>query len=202
MNRFESIAAILCRHDWSVKIVVNSTRQYVPLLVSDQVGANAWFGLHLQGRWLYGLGMKSLFFAISLAIGLAACGGKDEPKTPDAPVVVIDAPKAVDAPPATANALGQRCGQTAGMCPAGNTCALVMGLGNQMEGYCSPSCMAMDTKCSVGYTGPAGGMAVCALGPAAGQGVLCAIICTVDTQCPTGLKCLDAGGGKICVVPV
>ncbi len=145
--------------------------------------------------------MKSLFFAVALAIGLAACGGNDEPKTPDAPILLADAPKA-DAPPAATNILGQRCGQTAGACPAGNTCALIMGLGNQMEGYCSPSCMAMDTKCSVGYTGPAGGMPRCALGPAAGQGELCAILCTLDTQCPTGLKCLDAGGGaKICVVP-
>jgi hypothetical protein len=114
MNRVESIAVVLRRHDWSVKIVVNSTRQYLPLLVSGQAVANAWFRLHLQGRWLYGQPMKSLFFAISLAIGLAACGGKDEPKTPDAPVVVIDAPKAVDAPPAGPNVLGKRCGQTAG----------------------------------------------------------------------------------------
>ncbi len=143
--------------------------------------------------------MKSLFFAMSLALGLAACGGKDAPKTPDA-AVVVDAPK-VDAPPAATNFLGQRCGATAGACPAGHTCALIRGLGNQMEGYCSPSCMAMDTKCSAGYTGPAGGVPRCALGPAAGQGELCAIECTLDTQCPTGLKCTDAGGGKICVVP-
>ncbi|MBP9084485.1 MAG: hypothetical protein KBG15_00140, partial [Kofleriaceae bacterium] len=66
--------------------------------------------------------MKSLFFAVALAIGLAACGGNDEPKTPDAPILLADAPKA-DAPPAATNILGQRCGQTAGACPAGNTCA-------------------------------------------------------------------------------
>ena len=144
--------------------------------------------------------MKSLFFAVALTIGLAACGGKDEPKTPDAPILAVDARK-VDAPPAVTNLLGQRCGQTAGACPAGNSCAIVMDLGNQMEGYCSPPCMAMDTKCSTGYTGPAGGMPRCALGPAANQGELCAILCTADAQCPTGLKCLGAGSSKICVVP-
>ena len=174
----------------------------MPSLVSNDGVTNPSFRLHFCRMWIYRLAMKTLFFAVCVAVGLAACGSKGNTKTTDAPVVVVDAPK-VDAPPAASNFLGQRCGQTAGACPAGSghTCALVMGLGNQMEGYCSPACMGMDTKCSVGYTGPAGGVPRCALGPAQGQGELCAIECTADPQCPTGLKCLDAGGGKICVVP-
>jgi hypothetical protein len=53
----------------------------------------------------------------------------------------------------------------------------------------------MNTLCSTGYTGPAGGTPVCALSEAQGAPPsLCAIICTMNTQCPTGLQCIPVPG--------
>jgi hypothetical protein len=135
-----------------------------------------------------------LLAAVALTFGLVACGGGDD----DGDGQTIDAPQGIDAPTAidaaidapTTNALGTVCSFANPQCPAGNTCTGVMGVGSTTMGWCSPMCMNMNSICSTGYTGPAGGMPVCALTM---QGsttpVLCAIICTAQNQCPTGLTC-------------
>lgn len=134
-----------------------------------------------------------LLAAIALTFGFAACGGDDDggDNTPtDAPIdsAAIDA--AIDAPPAT-NALGQVCDFANPQCPTGNVCTGLQGVGSQTMGYCSPMCMNMNSICSTGYTGPQGGMPVCALSEAQGAPpTLCAIICTMNAQCPTGLQCI------------
>ena len=142
---------------------------------------------------------------VFIALIAAACGGGES-----APVVVdaaIDAAEPVDAPPSGPNALGQLCPVAAGgmgtACPAGNTCVAIMGLGSQTTGYCSPMCMNMTSICTTGYTGPAGGMPQCALGPPGGQPAACAIVCQQTSQCPTGLNCTPTGQQNIsiCVAP-
>lgn len=134
-----------------------------------------------------------LLAAFALTLGFAACGGDDDVETPiDAPPVVIDAP--VDAPPAV-NALGTVCTFANPTCPEGNVCTGLQGVGSTTMGYCSPQCMNMNALCSTGYTGPAGGMPVCALSEAQGAPpTLCAIICTMNTQCPSGLQCIPVPG--------
>lgn len=134
---------------------------------------------------------------LALCLGLAACGSVDAEKTDaavgDGPAgdgpVVVDAPM-VDAPPG-GNALGQVCTFADATCPAGHTCTGLQGVGSQTMGYCSPMCMNMSEICATGYTGPAGGMPVCAITAASGEPPsLCAIICTTASQCPQGLACI------------
>jgi len=150
---------------------------------------------------------RPLVLSAVLAV-FAACGGgssgDDKPNNVDASV---DAKVFMDAPPSATNALGQLCpfmqggGGTA--CPADHACVQLTGVGtNTTTGYCTPDCMATDSICSTGYTGPAGSMQVCALttmqgSPANG----CAIICTDNTQCPTGLSCtmVPMQTVKVCV---
>lgn len=137
--------------------------------------------------------------AFALTLGFVACGGgddgDDDVQTIDAPAATIDAPDvAIDAPPAS-NALGQVCSFAAPNCPAGNTCTGLQGVGSATMGYCSPMCMNMNAICTTGYTGPAGGNPVCALSEAQGAPpTLCAIICTMNPQCPTGLQCIPVPG--------
>jgi hypothetical protein len=148
--------------------------------------------------------------ALALVLTFAACGGDDDGDDGgdgvaiDAPNQTIDAPLVTDAPAVT-NALGQTCNAAAPDCPAGNSCVVLTGLGSQTTGYCSPQCMNMNTLCSTGYTGPAGGMPVCAVTEAEGAPPsLCAIVCMMgnNAQCPTGLTCQLAGGTTyICVAP-
>jgi hypothetical protein len=141
--------------------------------------------------------------AMLVVVAIAACGGGSA-KKPDA---AVDA-KAIDAVNVV-NALGQLCPFAAGgggtMCPAGNVCVMVTGVGtNTTTGYCSPDCNGMTTICTTGYTGPAGGSPQCALTP---QGMTtahgCAIVCTTMAQCGTGLSCVTVPNQnppvKICV---
>lgn len=134
-----------------------------------------------------------LVAAFALVLGFVACGGgggddgDDDGTTIDAPTA-IDAPVSIDAPMST-NALGTVCSFAAPACPAGNTCTGVMNVGSTTMGWCSPMCMNMNAICTTGYTGPAGGMPVCALSMGGGAPTLCAIICTSTPQCPTGLTC-------------
>ena len=138
-----------------------------------------------------------LFAVISLAVACGDDGGANPP---------VDAPLAIDAP-SSSNALGQPCAiMTAGSCPAAHACTGIMGVGSTTMGYCSPMCNAMDALCSTGYTGPAGGTPRCVLSTAQGApATLCAIICTANTQCPTGLMCLPVPGQpqpvSICAPP-
>lgn len=134
--------------------------------------------------------------SILAVLALAACGGDDDGgNTPiDAPAA-IDAPIALDAAAVT-NALGQVCTfGAAGTCPTGNSCTGLQGVGSTTMGYCSPVCTMAGGECAAGYTGPAGGMPQCALSTAQGAPPsLCAIVCTVGTQCPTGLACVPVPG--------
>lgn len=151
--------------------------------------------------------------ALALVLSFAACGGDDDGDdggdgvTIDAPNQVTDAPPVATDAPAASNALGQVCTLgAAGACPAGNTCVAVGGVGSQTMGWCSPMCMNMNAICSTGYTGPAGGMPVCAINEAMGAPpTLCAIVCTagMNAQCPTGLTCqpVPNAGVSICAVP-
>lgn len=148
--------------------------------------------------------------ALALVLAFAACGGDDDGddggdgNTIDAPAQTIDAPVVVDAPAAT-NALGQVCTLgAADACPAGNTCVAIMNVGSQTMGWCSPMCMNMNSICSTGYTGPAGGMPVCAITEMTGAPpTLCAIICNpAMQQCPTGLTCQMVNAQtSICAAP-
>jgi len=146
-----------------------------------------------------------LLAAIALTFGFAACGGDDDgdggDNTPtDAPIdtaTAIDA--AIDAPPA-GNSLGQVCDFANPMCPAGHTCTGIQDVGSTTMGYCSPMCTRMGGECAAGYTGPAGGMPVCALSMAGSPDpTLCAIICTMPAQCPTGLSCIPVTGQNVSV---
>ncbi len=139
-----------------------------------------------------------LLAAIALTFGFAACGGGDDDGGDNTPTdaaidsAAIDA--AIDAPPAT-NALGTVCTFANPQCPEGNVCTGLQGVGSTTMGYCSPMCMNMNAICTTGYTGPAGGMPVCALSEAQGAPpTLCAIICTMNTQCPAGLQCIPVPG--------
>lgn len=153
--------------------------------------------------------MRMTMFAVSMVLGaaLAACGssgksGVDANGGGDD----VDAKVFLDAPPQqTTNALGQLCPFAAGgggtMCPAGNDCVALMGVGSTTTGYCTPMCMNMSSICTTGYTGPAGGNPQCALtvmGSTTPNG--CAIICTMASQCPTGMGCMPVTGQtvKIC----
>mgnify|MGYP000844807453 CR=1 FL=1 len=151
-----------------------------------------------------------LVAAFALVLGLVACGGSgdggdDDGADIDAPMGTIDAATSIDAPAST-NSLGTVCDLQMQNCPSGNSCTAVQGVGSQTMGWCSPMCMNMNAICSTGYTGPAGGMPVCALTTMQGQPPsLCAIICTGNTQCPTGLTCQMVPGQQqpvsICAPP-
>lgn len=150
----------------------------------------------------------SRLFLCSLALTVfAACGGGDdtEDPAPDAAVTVPDADTtpAPDAAPMTVNGLGQVCDMNI-MCPEGNSCTGVQGVGDPERGYCSPSCTEGGTECTDGYTGPSGGMPLCALSEASGAPpTLCAILCTAPEQCPTGTACIPVPGqsASICAPP-
>jgi hypothetical protein len=149
-----------------------------------------------------------LLVVVALTFGLVACGGKsdddDDQAVIDAPGGAIDAPmQNIDAAGGT-NALGTVCSFASPQCPAGNTCTGVQGLGSTTMGWCSPMCMNMNSICTTGYTGPAGGMPVCALSTAMGAPPsLCAIVCTMQSQCPTGLTCTQVPNqnAMICAPP-
>ena len=133
---------------------------------------------------------SAAIFAIA-TFALAACYGDDTGK------ISIDASTAIDAPDgktdasAAINALGTVCSLAAPSCPAGNTCTSIQGVGSTTRGYCSPTCNNMNVICGAGYTGPAGGMAFCALTtPGSTTPTLCAIVCSTAAQCPSGLDCI------------
>lgn len=146
-----------------------------------------------------------LAVSLVLVFAAAACGGDDgdvvaiDARTPDGAVSVIDAP-----PSTGANVLGQLCDTSTAPCPEGNMCVIITGLGNQTAGYCSPMCTQSGTECATGYTGPATGIPRCALGPP-GSSVptQCAILCTAEGDCPTGLACLPVTGqsASVCARP-
>src|SRR5262245_16527054 len=96
------------------------------------------------------------------ALAIAACGSSSTTKPPDANLTP-------DAAPAI-NALGKLCDNTMPQmpCPTGNQCVVVTNVGSQTQCFCSPNCNGMNTICTAGYTGPAGGTEVCALGPTGG----------------------------------
>lgn len=156
--------------------------------------------------------LSSILSALALSVALAACGGSgsgDDISTVDARAVdarVVDAPAgSIDAPTGGSNALGQVCSQTVA-CPAGNTCTGVSGVGSTTMGWCTPTCTQQGGECAAGYTGPAGGMPVCALTTAQGAPPSqCAIICTAAAQCPSGLQCIPVPGQttpvSICAPP-
>ncbi|HEY4240044.1 MAG TPA: hypothetical protein VGM88_09525 [Kofleriaceae bacterium] len=153
-------------------------------------------------------------FVVSIAsvATIVSCGGDDGGSgTPDAKHVDAahhDTSSGSDAAidtPSGVNALGQLCPAASGgsgtACPTGNDCVSITGLGSTTTGYCTPDCGGDDTVCSTGYTGPSGGMEVCALTTGSGSDATgCAIICTAATQCPTGMECdVAQGTTKICV---
>ncbi|MDB4956645.1 MAG: hypothetical protein JWO36_4214 [Myxococcales bacterium] len=156
--------------------------------------------------------MISRLFSVTLVLGIAlgatiiACSDSKKPNvSPDAKVF-LDAKVFMDAPAVAANALGQLCPFAAGgggsACPTGNDCVTLMGLGSTTTGYCTPMCMGNNATCTTGYTGPAGGMPVCALSTGSGSNANgCAIICTTPAQCPTGMACtmVPMQTVKICV---
>ena len=142
--------------------------------------------------------------AVAAAAAVAACGssGGSNKKNPDAGKTFMDAPAKVfmDAPPP--NVLGQLCpfasGGSGSACPAQDECVMITGVGSTKTGYCTQDCMGSDALCSTGYTGPSGGMPVCALQAGSGSGSQangCAIICTTAAQCPTGMSCLQVQAG-------
>src|SRR5687768_17440785 len=143
--------------------------------------------------------MIALLFSFGCGGGGSSGGDDDDP-----PIDAPDQPD-IDAPPPAVNALGQLCPIMAGgggtECPAGNDCVALMGVGtNTTTGYCTPNCMNMNSICSTGYTGPAGSMQVCALSAAQGQPPTgCAIICTAQNQCGTGLSCTPVPGQNVMV---
>lgn len=157
--------------------------------------------------------MRHLFAVCLFAMfAVVGCGGGS---SGDDDNPAIDAPSGIDAPPVTpdaasgTNALGQVCPLAQGgggtMCPAGNTCVGLEGIGSQTTGYCSPMCNGNTAVCTAGYTGPAGGMPQCALTPPGQQTpVLCAIVCSDANQCPTGLTCQPVPGQAVmvCAAPV
>lgn len=139
-----------------------------------------------------------------------AAGGVDSPQAIDADVVdgaggidaAVDAGTAIDAP--VTNELGRLCTVGGTNCSAGNTCVAIQGIGSATMGWCSPMCNNMNAVCAAGYTGPAGGEPVCAVGDGTGMANLCAIVCTTAAQCPSGLSCILVPGGangSICAVP-
>jgi hypothetical protein len=141
---------------------------------------------------------------VTAAATIFACGGGGG-KTPDAKVY-MDGKVFMDAPPAGANGLGQLCpfgsGGMGSACPGSDACVKLQNLGSATTGYCTPNCNGMDSICTTGYTGPAGGMPKCALTVGSGSSASgCAIICTDTTQCPTGMGCVmvPMNTVKICV---
>jgi hypothetical protein len=147
--------------------------------------------------------LSPIVSAFILSFSLAACGasgtGDDvvsvDARTIDGSGGAIDAlAGSIDAPTGGANALGNVCSQTVA-CPAGNMCTGVQGVGSQTMGWCTPPCTETGGQCAAGYTGPAGGMPVCALRQAAGAPpTQCAIICTAPAQCPMDLACTPVPG--------
>ncbi len=123
------------------------------------------------------------------AMAFAACGSSDKKTTPDAHVATIDAtPVLPDAAP-VANGLATVCTVNTD-CPTGNMCTGILNFGSQTKGWCTPNCMAMDTICTTGYAGPAGGMPKCALTSTQGGAADgCLVLCTTDPQCATGMTC-------------
>ena len=146
--------------------------------------------------------LTRLFVLCVMLSATIACGGDEGGGAIDAPPA-IDAP-AIDAPPAT-NVLGQLCPTMPGgggmICQIGSACIFIEGIGSTTTGYCSPNCNGMNTICTTGYTGPAGGMPRCVLGMPNMTPIACGIVCTETAQCPTGLECMQAGAAMFCIPP-
>ena len=154
----------------------------------------------------------SRLISVTFVVGVAAtatiiaCGGGGGGGNPDSKVY-MDAKVFMDAPVGGSNnGLGQLCpfgsGGAGSACPAADACVKLMGLGSATTGYCTPNCNGSNAVCINGYTGPAGGMPVCALSVGSGSAASgCAIVCTDATQCPTGMGCATVPMQtiKICV---
>ncbi len=154
-------------------------------------------------------------FAVCLVIATASiativsCGGGGSKGGVDANGNIDSSGNNIDAPGQVTNALGQLCPFATGgggtECPVGNACVTVTGVGsNANTGYCTPDCMNSTAICATGYTGPAGGVPRCALTTGSGSSPDgCAIECTANPQCPTGMTCTLVPGQqtpiKICV---
>jgi hypothetical protein len=164
-----------------------------------------------------GLFSKGLLFAVCTAGLVAACGSDSNTTKVDAPAVVVDAPKAIDAPAALVG-LGQKCNAQM-PCTAPATCLSKQG---DAFGFCSTECHhqsgfmtdankqivatsvmitpADDAKCTATYTGTVG-TAACFLPlnvtpapPLAANtaykfDAYCQINCGAGNTCPTGLTC-------------
>jgi hypothetical protein len=148
--------------------------------------------------------MTYLRYSLAVACLLAGCKFPELPDITDADgdAVTADGDTSGDGssdgtPPIDApyvNALGQVCtsGQ-ANTCPEGNDCISISTTGGGSLGpYCSPMCMNDNARCTTGYTGPASGMPVCAVGDGTTTNY-CAIICVNNSDCPTGLTCQTFG---------
>lgn len=131
-----------------------------------------------------------LAFALTL---LAACGDDDDDAVlPDANVIVDASAGGPDgAPVPSAANLGQPCGGAGAVqCPGGEACITVRNIGSTTEGFCTLSCTGVDDtrSCTFEYTGL--GEPRCVIDDDDG-GFQCAIDCTTDGLCPTGLACFD-----------
>lgn len=149
--------------------------------------------------------MRISFVPAFALLMFAACdsGSGDDVQPIDASGTVDSPGGSIDAPGGTTNALGQTCDAANPACPAGNACITITGIGSSTTGYCSPMCAGDTAICTTGYTGPAGGQPMCALGAQGSPPDACAIVCTASAQCPTGLTCQMANATvMICAAPV
>ena len=145
----------------------------------------------------------ALMLALLVAPGCGSSGDDDDDDAvlPDASVLVDASAGGPDgAPVPSAANLGQPCGgEGAVQCPGGEACITVRNVGSTTEGYCTLSCTGFDDtrSCSFEYAGP--GEPRCAIDDGDG-GFQCAIECTTDRLCPTGLACFDTGeaGIRLC----
>lgn len=168
----------------------------------DSAGARG-SGLPVEPSPAIPLGMLRRRILTHLALALmvvAACGGND-----DDDVVAPDANMSVDAnaggpdggPVPSAANVGQPCGGAGSLqCPGPEMCITIRNVGSTTEGFCTVSCTGLDDmrSCTFEYVGP--GEARCVIDDGA-DGFQCAIDCTTDGLCPTGLACFDTDEGDI-----
>lgn len=104
---------------------------------------------------------------------------------------------APDPCPGPARSLGLGCALSAD-CPDGHECLHLLGVGSQVEGFCTIACGGDDpAACTGGFPGP--GLPTCAGGH-------CVVQCTVpglSGECPAGLTCTESAprGPSYCVRP-